>query len=930
MSRFFRAGSDSDESDYSDDDNKLFRKAADTDSDEDESESEEEDESEDDDDDEPKPTTGKSGAGKSANALSKFGKGAVSDDSDDDSDDNVRVVKSVRDKRFEEMRTIVRALNNGKKINDWAAMQNEFEKLNKAWAKTSAVLEREGGVRPRFYFRTLAQLEDLNKATLEKKDVVKKMNTLNAKALNAMKQKLKKHNKTLEADIEAWRANPVDEEASEAEAIALAKSRQAAAKGDDDGEDSDDSYFNNNDSSDSDSDSDSDEDDSALDARARVLKKFGKKPEKEDEAPKVKKVKVKKVVVEKAPEEEEGDEEGGFTSVGKSGKAIEVTPENLYKKLTELLVARGKKSTDKVAQVTNFKRLLEVAGSPHQKAQVLLALIPAQFDFNPVVSGFMPTDLWKSARSHIDQLLSILESNPNIHVADFEKEDLEPQENEQRFKNGEEVHLRGNLNSFLDRLDDEFTKSLQNIDPHTTEYIERLKDETAMYVLIVRCQAYFEKIKSTAALDNCIMRRVEHIYYKPDYVITVIESALPIKSKVEPKDLVHSLCVALYQTENVRVRARALLCHVYHLALHGKYYEARDMLLMSHLQEQAQHTDIMTQILYNRTMVQMGICAFRCGLVRDAANALQEISASGKVKELLAQGFQLQRYAAEKSAEQEKLEKQRQLPFHMHINLELLECVYLTCSMLLEIPNMAMHSHDSRRKVISKPFRRMLDYNERQVFTGPPENTRDHIMGAAKALSVGEWQKCRTLIQAIKIWELMPDASQIKDMLGKKIQEEGLRTYIFQYAPYYDSLGLEQLATMFDLSAGSVHAIVSKMIINEELHASMDEPSKTVVLHRNAPGVEMSRLEYLAGVYAEKVSTFVDGNEKLLESRSIMLGLQQQQQAPQVAGGATGGSGYRGSNRTGGNSNTGGGRGGRGGRGGSRGGRTPGTFRSNQ
>ena len=38
-----------------------------------------------------------------------------------------------------------------------------------------------------------------------------------------------------------------------------------------------------------------------------------------------------------------------------------------------------------------------------------------------------------------------------------------------------------------------------------------------------------------------------------------------------------------------------------------------------------------------------------------------------------------------------------QVPFHMHINLELLECVYLTSAMLLEIPYMAGESRTQAR-----------------------------------------------------------------------------------------------------------------------------------------------------------------------------------------------------------------------------------------
>merc|ERR1711939_1094927 len=215
-------------------------------------------------------------------------------------------------------------------------------------------------------------------------------------------------------------------------------------------------------------------------------------------------------------------------------------------------------------------------------------------------------------------------------------------------------------------------------------------------------------------INRTIIRRLEHIYFKPIQVVNILEekswAALPpsLNSALTPRGeftevapLVQTLCNHLFENSEGIIRARAMLCEIYFLALQDNYYRARDLALVSHLTENISSFDVSTQILFNRTLVQIGLCAFRAGLCYEAQGVLQEICGSGRQKELLAQGVIMQRYSTV-TPEQERLERQRQLPFHMHINLELLECVYLTCSMLLEIPLLAQtgSSPDIRKRVI--------------------------------------------------------------------------------------------------------------------------------------------------------------------------------------------------------------------------------------
>jgi translation initiation factor 3 subunit C len=120
--------------------------------------------------------------------------------------------------------------------------------------------------------------------------------------------------------------------------------------------------------------------------------------------------------------------------------------------------------------------------------------------------------------------------------------------------------------------------------------------------------------------------------------------------------------------------------------------------------------------------------------------------------------------------------------------------------------------------------------------------------------------------------------------LCRKIQEEGLRTYLFTYSNYYASTSLSHLATTFSLPSSTVTSVISRMIYTDELAASLDQIDGVVIFHR----VEQTEVQKLAQQLAEKAVTMVEQNEKTLD---VKLGNTGQAGGEQRTGGEGAGRG---------------------------------------
>ena len=93
-------------------------------------------------------------------------------------------------------------------------------------------------------------------------------------------------------------------------------------------------------------------------------------------------------------------------------------------------------------------------------------------------------------------------------------------------------------------------------------------------------------------------------------------------------------------------------------------------------------------------------------------------------------------------------------------------------------------------------------------------------MAASRALMGGDWRQAYEHVESLTVWSLLAGKEDRLNLMRNKLQECGLRTYLFASGSYYQSLSLEQLCQMFELPEERVRCSETDLLLPSPLPLS--------------------------------------------------------------------------------------------------------------
>ena len=288
------------------------------------------------------------------------------------------------------------------------------------------------------------------------------------------------------------------------------------------------------------------------------------------------------------------------------------------------------------------------------------------------------------------------------------------------------MNMKTNLVSILEKLEIELYKSLQYTDQNSSEYILRIKDEINFIVLCSKVIEFYKNFNENNYYSRIYLLILLHIYYKTEDQIKKMGEKLRNENVNDkyllllaenPEGFLNELSGLLYSQIEDKSKVKSLLAIIYSLCILNKYFKANILFKKCNSYDMiGVLKDENLKILYNRTMSQLALCAFRNGIYSDTLLYLTPLCHLGtsKLKEYLSQSYNKE---MEKSIFFDKDDKKRIIPFIMTINIDEVECTFYLASMINDLPNILLHKLGKTYGNVNFVFKKSMDNFEKQVIT---------------------------------------------------------------------------------------------------------------------------------------------------------------------------------------------------------------------
>jgi translation initiation factor 3 subunit C len=181
-----------------------------------------------------------------------------------------------------------------------------------------------------------------------------------------------------------------------------------------------------------------------------------------------------------------------------------MTMEEMDRKVADLVASRGRKTTDTRQILRQLEVLTKVARvyGVHKEITVQMHLISSMFDYNRNIDDYMDHQQWRTCHRSLNRICRLLEANPKVILGVLNPEEVVDLQQQQQGRvalsiggavtatgdaagnvvgdasgasvaasaeplDPNVIRAVGTLESFALRLEDEYIKSLQQINPHT-------------------------------------------------------------------------------------------------------------------------------------------------------------------------------------------------------------------------------------------------------------------------------------------------------------------------------------------------------------------------------------------------------------------------------------------------------------------------------